>query len=917
MSGASASDASVTEHRRRATDAMALHDDTLREVLPNGLTLLIRRDRSAPVVAIVTYVKAGYFDEPDDVVGIAHVLEHMYFKGTPTRGVGQVARETKANGGYLNAHTIYDHTSYYTVLPSDAFVAGLEIQFDAYARSVIDADELARELEVIIQEAKRKRDTPHALTIESLYALLHDRHRIRRWRIGEEAMLRSFTREQVHGFYRTWYRPANTVLCVVGDVDPDVVRREVMARHGALDGGGADMLAARDRGPRELALPGRRVQEMHGDVAQQQLAFGWRAPALDHPDTPALDLAGIALGSGRASRLYRAVRERQLATSVSTWHYTSGDAGVFVAHADAPTARATEAARATWRELQSARNDGFRASEIARAQRVLEARWLRRLESMEGQAEYLAAWEAEGGLPMATAYHDALLSLDAHTVQAALVAHCDPSQVSLVSYRPDGSGALVPDRAALDALLDDVGGGSAVMASPGIPTPARAFTAVGADDVEAVRPERRVSAQRTVHGTQSASIVVHHTAHGVPVLVQRRPGAPLVYLGVVQRGGAMLEPQGHEGLARLTSQATLKGTRWRSGAEVAEASEELGGSIGVSAGLESLAWTLSVPTRHVAAATSLLAEVVQSPAFPEDAIETERALALAEVARQRDDMYRWPMRLASIAAYGAHPYARAVLGTEESLPSIDAGAVHGFHARHVLHASTALAVVGDVDVDAIIPLIERAFDGLRWQEDARHAAPVWPATTVPGIASRDKQQTAIAMLFPGPSRTDRARHTARVLSAIASGLGGRFFEQLRDKQSLAYTVSAFPVERRDAGAFAAYIATSPAREDEAREGLLREFARLVDEPPTAEELTRAKRYLIGTHQIAQQSGATRMADMVDAWLFGEGLSELDLATASIDAVTAEDLRALCTTYLRTEHAALGIVRGVGLGIGDR
>src|SRR3954470_18372530 len=97
-----------------ALDPATIH----RTVLDNGLTVLVRQDRSAPVVAIVTYVKAGYFHETDDVVAIAHVLEHMYFKGTPTRGVGESARQTKAAGGYLNAGTIYDHTFYYAVVPS-------------------------------------------------------------------------------------------------------------------------------------------------------------------------------------------------------------------------------------------------------------------------------------------------------------------------------------------------------------------------------------------------------------------------------------------------------------------------------------------------------------------------------------------------------------------------------------------------------------------------------------------------------------------------------------------------------------------------------------------------------------------------------------------------------------------------------
>src|SRR5437868_12815309 len=145
-----------------AIDAASVH----RTVLPNGLRVLIKSDFSAPVVAIVTFVSAGYFDETDDIVGIAHVLEHMYFKGTPTRGVGEIARQTKAAGGYLNAATIYDYTFYYAVAPSSGFEAALDVQADAYRNSLIDADELARELEVIIQEAKRKADSPGSVTLE-------------------------------------------------------------------------------------------------------------------------------------------------------------------------------------------------------------------------------------------------------------------------------------------------------------------------------------------------------------------------------------------------------------------------------------------------------------------------------------------------------------------------------------------------------------------------------------------------------------------------------------------------------------------------------------------------------------------------------------------------------------------------------
>src|SRR3954464_3731003 len=223
----------------------------VRKRLPNGLTALVRRDRSAPVVAIVTYVSAGYFDETDDVVGIAHVLEHMYFKGTPTRGVGEIAKQTKAVGGYLNAATIYDHTSYYTVLPSSGFAQGLDVQADAYARSLIDADELARELEVIIQEAKRRADNPGGVATETLYELLHDRHRIRRWRIGREPGLRALTRDALVSFYRNFYHPGNTVLSIVGDIDPDEALRAVQEKYGSIPSGTPE----RSPGPDEERAP--------------------------------------------------------------------------------------------------------------------------------------------------------------------------------------------------------------------------------------------------------------------------------------------------------------------------------------------------------------------------------------------------------------------------------------------------------------------------------------------------------------------------------------------------------------------------------------------------------------------------------------------------------------------------------------
>ena len=855
-----------------------------RTVLPNGLRVLVRQDRTAPVVAIVTYVSAGYFDETDDVVGIAHVLEHMYFKGTPTRGVGEIARQTKAVGGYLNAATIYDHTSYYTVLPASGFTEGLDVQFDAYANSLIDADELARELEVIIQEASRKLDNPGAVATETLYELLHDRHRMRRWRIGREAGLRTLTRDQMLAFYRNFYHPANTVLVVVGAVDPQVALGEIAARYGALAAG----TPTRSPSPVEEDAPGFRWREWAGDIGQTQLAFGWRTAGTLDADTPALDLLAMILAGGRASRLYRAVREQKLASSVSAYDYTPTALGVFVVHAETRPERAAEAARAIWAQLRTLRRDGVSDAELQRARSLYEARWIRQLEDMEGQANHLAEWEALGDWRRGEAYLARVLATTADEVRAAARRYLDPDQASVVVYRPASTAAIARDAAEMRSLLD------------GAAEPVIAAAAPAAASAPRVRVPLR--AKRV-----EAGVSVYETTAGVPILVRRKAGA-LLHAGVYALGGPRDEPPELAGLTSMLVRTAVKGTARRTAAQIAEEAELLGGSVSGTTGSESFGWSISVPARAAAPAVALLADVAQHAIIPDDALETERSIALADLVALRDDMYRFPVRLATEAAWAGHPYGVPASGDEATLSRITAEEVRAWHRTHLLAGPAVIALVGDAEPDELAAIAAEAFGALRGGEASPVAAPTWPAAVVQRVEQREKSQTALALLFPGPARTDDARFAASMIAGVASGLGGRFFDELRDKQSLGYTVHAFASERALAGAFVSYIATAPEKEEVARHGLLREFARLREEPVTGRELEQAQTYAIGVHAIRQQSGGAVLGDLLDAWLFGR-LAELEEFEARVRGVTAPEMRELARRCFDPDRRVEGIVRG--------
>jgi zinc protease len=187
--------------------------------------------------------------------------------------------------------------------------------------------------------------------------------------------------------------------------------------------------------------------------------------------------------------------------------------------------------------------------------------------------------------------------------------------------------------------------------------------------------------------------------------------------------------------------------------------------------------------------------------------------------------------------------------------------------------------------------------------------PAPAARPVTLVQERDKAQTALAMLFPGPGRLAADRHAAEVWATIAGGLGGRLFEALRDRRSLAYTVLASPWQRRGTGALLTYIATSPDREEEARQAMLAELELFRERAPEAAEVTRAANYLVGQTEVSRQSAASLAGEMLDAWLHGAGLEELVDSAAPYRAVRSEDVQQVAARYLDPEARVEGVVRG--------
>jgi len=281
----------------------------------------------APVVALQAWVDVGSADETEAIAGIAHLHEHMLFKGTARRGVGEIARAVEAAGGEVNAWTSFDQTAYHLVLASSELALGLDILADALRDSSFDAVELAKESEVVVEEIKRAEDSPARRIGNATFALAYDKHPYRRPVLGTEASVRALSREQILAFYHRHYRPERTTLVVTGDVRATDLTQAVMRAFGSWPQG--DGCVREER----LAEPGHseaRVRVLREPVKEARLSLAWHIPGLKHADTAALDALSVLLGHGDSSRLFvETRRRRELVNDVQAYAYTPRDPGLF------------------------------------------------------------------------------------------------------------------------------------------------------------------------------------------------------------------------------------------------------------------------------------------------------------------------------------------------------------------------------------------------------------------------------------------------------------------------------------------------------------------------------------------------------------------------------------------------------------
>jgi zinc protease len=831
--------------------------------LPGGLRLLTTNLPESPVAAAHLWFDVGSVDEPPGLEGAAHFVEHMVFKGTARRAVGEAAGEIEALGGDLNAWTSWDETCFHATLDATAVADAIDVLVDMTRNATFDPAELDREKQVVLEEIRGYEEDPDAVASDLLHERLFAGHPYGRPILGTRASVAGLERERLLAFWRANYHPGRAVLSVAGPVDHDRIVQFVAPRLSRWPVGEARRPI--QASPPSPAAGWARPKREFGSVV---VDVGWPGPAFGHPDVPALHVAWMALANASGSRLGHLLElDRGVASHINAEPHAMLGGGISqLSFLCGQTAEALGLVRGVLDEVMVR---GLPRSEVVRAREALLADLKFARETTEGISADHVFWLARTGDPGGTReFVRAITGVEPDDVTRVVQRWLDPDRSTRVVLDPG------TDRRALE----------------------RAWT----------------RAQPRVRATDPNQPGARDVA-GVPVLVLQDRG-DIAAIEVVGLGGALAERLSSPGTADAWSRMLGRGAGSWDARTLAERCDQIGLSLEAHSGRSLFGLHASFPVEEFDGAVEILGQLLLEPHFDEDDWENVREEMLDDLAARPDRPATVGQEALYACLFPEHPWRLPPLGTEPSLRKLTPRALLHRHRRLIRVSNLAIGVAGGLDADHVRDRLRPWLSDLA--RETRGAAPEAPTVgtrTLPGreVRAGNDQATVLAGVRGLPV-DDADRAVLWVVGALLDSQSGRLFLALRESLGLAYGVWARSESGFGVGAFTAGLSTDPARVGEARDGLLHELRRLCTEPVAESELAKVRRMLLGLESMRLQRVSGRAADLARGTRTGQATGRAALA-ALLDRVTPERLQAVCRSLHLDEPTVVTVLPEEGRG----
>ena len=813
-------------------------------ILPNGLTVILEVDSTAPVISTQAWVETGSIHEGVHLgAGISHLLEHMVFKGTESYDGDAISDTVQAAGGEWNAYTTFDRTVYYIDGPAESTETFLKVLTEMVFKPTFPIGEFEKEKGVIRREIDMGMDDPDDRNGRLLYSTALANDPRKQPVIGHMELFNQLTHEDMVSYHRQRYTTENTFLSISGDFD----KQELLKLLEEITASTPRTFTHPAPLSPEPAQLGKRVQRNTFAIPTSKLTLAWQVPSLEHPDAASLDLLSTILGSGRSSRLYQNIREKSdLCHHIGAWSMIPPSLpGLFAVSALVDHDKRDDLQKAILGEIEKLTTADM-DQEIHKATRMTLASQFGSLSTASGRASDLASnWHEARNLDYTRDYVEQLTHITTADLQRVAQTHLVTDKLTITSLDPE-------------------------------------------DSTE--------SKHSTSAATGREKMQTRTLDNGLTLIMQRDPRLPTVSITVATLTGLPSETPGNSGINTLLASLMPKGTQTRSAEEIALTMDSMGARFGVSCGNNTTLTSGSCLSPDLEHTLTIIADIIQTPTLPEDSLERERKAMISAIRENAEDPISVAFQKLRPSLFGQHGYGLNSLGTEDSLGSLNREQLIAHHQQYFTATNSVIAIFGDIDLDATAAMVQQQFAHMPRGERSETPAQnhLTPASHDLHL---DKQQAVITVGFTGVSASNPDTYALELINDYCCDMAGPLVSKIREELGLAYYVSATQFHGVNTGMFAFYLGTSPDQLDLAKKHLLEEIQTIAAHGIPDDKLESVKTTWLASHALANQKiGSLARLSAIDSLLGFEPDHHLN-APDHIRALTGNDIRKAAKKYL--------------------
>lgn len=827
--------------------------------LDNGQTVVIQEVKNNPIVTIDTWIKTGSIDEDDSNNGVAHFLEHLFFKGTKNHESGEFDQILETKGAITNAATSKDFTHYYVTIPSKDFDLAMELHGDMMLHPLIPRNEMEKERKVVLEEINKDLVSPTRILQENLNSMMYTTHPYKRKVIGRSDVIETITRDQVLNFYNAHYSPSNMITIVVGDVDTNHALERIKEVFNAEYKKQTKTIYQKES---QLTSQQKKVEYIKTESGY--MVIGFRGTPINDNDSYALDVLSTILGDGRSSVLNQVLKEKKrLAFSVDAGNSTFRDDGIFYISANFEPEKCKQVQSAIFDEIKNIQDKGVSDEQLSLAKNIIERNTYYSRESITNIATEIGYTMAlTNDIKFYDTYLDKIKSVS-------------KDEVKRVANKYLGE-----NRSAVSIILPE--------SSKNIPV---------ANKIQNLGTAELVSES---NGTQK-----YHLSDGATMLYTPNSSNDIIAISIYAKGGQLLDKIA--GTANLTAATMMKGTKNYTSLELSQVLEDNGIKIVPSVGADAFSITVLTTKDEYDKTMELLNEVVNNAIFDDYEIEKVKSDKLSAIKTNKDVPIKQAIEEYRDMIYKNTPYSISSKVLEKNIQNIKKSDIIEYYNKIFNPKNIVISINGNIDKDKTIQDLNKIFEPKADSQtfDYKIYDSKIPRITAPRT-NTIKMPTETAWILLGWQTdgvlSEKDYATLQVIDSIlGTGMSSRLFKELREQEGLAYQLGTGYSPNVLRGSFMMYIGTNPATLEKSKQGLLSEIEKLKTEYVGDKELKDAKEKLIGNYVIGLETNLDKASNTGWYEASTRGYEFKEKYVDLINSVTDADIIEVANKYFNDNY----------------